>query len=76
MFAGSWRGKNPIQRNAMIALAHFKDESALEDLVDLLNDDRTSNDTSYGCLGNENDCWKRTEAILEEGFKKWKVMIP
>ena len=37
--SGAWRGKNPIQRNAMIALAHFKDESALEDLVDLLNHD-------------------------------------
>ena len=37
--SGAWRGKNPIQRNAMIALAHFKDETALEDLVDLLNHD-------------------------------------
>ncbi|WP_066316469.1 tRNA epoxyqueuosine(34) reductase QueG [Bacillus sp. FJAT-29814] len=34
--AGSWRGKKPIQRNAMIALAHFKDETAVPDLVEVL----------------------------------------
>lgn len=37
--SGSWRGKNPIQRNAIIALAHFKDASAEEDLIELLIDD-------------------------------------
>ncbi|WP_100334003.1 tRNA epoxyqueuosine(34) reductase QueG [Bacillus alkalisoli] len=34
--SGSWRGKKPIQRNAIIALAHFKDESALPILYELL----------------------------------------
>ena len=34
--SGSWRGKKPIQRNAIIALAHFKDVSALPILNDLL----------------------------------------
>ena len=33
--SGAWRGKNPIQRNAIIALAHFKDESALDDLNEI-----------------------------------------
>ncbi|WP_147536131.1 tRNA epoxyqueuosine(34) reductase QueG [Bacillus marasmi] len=37
--AGSWRGKKPIQRNAMIALAHFKDESAVSDLIQVLKKD-------------------------------------
>ncbi|MFD2442889.1 tRNA epoxyqueuosine(34) reductase QueG [Bacillus sp. CGMCC 1.16607] len=37
--SGSWRGKKPIQRNAIIALAHFKDESAVEDLIFLMNKD-------------------------------------
>jgi epoxyqueuosine reductase len=37
--SGSWRGKNPIQRNAIIALAHFKDESALDDLKQLAKKD-------------------------------------
>ena len=39
--AGSWRGKNPIQRNAVIGLAHFKEESSVPELIDmLLNDQR------------------------------------
>ncbi|WHY78803.1 tRNA epoxyqueuosine(34) reductase QueG [Neobacillus sp. WH10] len=37
--AGSWRGKKPIQRNAMIALAHFKDDSAIIDLIDVLENE-------------------------------------
>lgn len=37
--SGSWRGKNPIQRNAILALAHFKDESAVEDLGKMLQTD-------------------------------------
>ncbi|WDV06285.1 tRNA epoxyqueuosine(34) reductase QueG [Lysinibacillus irui] len=39
--SGSWRGKKPIQRNAILALAHFKEEAAIPDLIGLLkNDDR------------------------------------
>lgn len=34
--SGAWRGKKPIQRNAMIALAHFKDETAVPDLIKVL----------------------------------------
>ncbi|MFK9095084.1 tRNA epoxyqueuosine(34) reductase QueG [Bacillus salipaludis] len=34
--SGSWRGKKPIQRNAIIALAHFKDETAVPELIDVL----------------------------------------
>ncbi|MDF2854428.1 MAG: hypothetical protein K0Q87_279 [Neobacillus sp.] len=37
--AGSWRGKKPIQRNAIIALAHFKDETAIPDLIEVLKTD-------------------------------------
>ena len=36
---GSWRGKNPIQRNALIALAHFKDEAAIPELTRLIKED-------------------------------------
>jgi epoxyqueuosine reductase len=39
--AGSWRGKKPIQRNAMIALAHFKDETAVADLVEVLQNEQS-----------------------------------
>ncbi|UOE96346.1 tRNA epoxyqueuosine(34) reductase QueG [Alkalihalobacillus sp. LMS39] len=37
--SGSWRGKKPIQRNAIIALAHYKDKSALPVLIQLLEED-------------------------------------
>lgn len=37
--SGSWRGKKPIQRNAIIALAHFKEEEALPSLIDVLHHD-------------------------------------
>ncbi|MBB6176546.1 epoxyqueuosine reductase [Anoxybacillus tengchongensis] len=37
--SGAWRGKKPIQRNAIIALAHYKDESAIDDLLMLLRED-------------------------------------
>lgn len=32
-------GKKPIQRNAIIALAHFKETSALPELVSLMHQD-------------------------------------
>jgi epoxyqueuosine reductase len=37
--SGAWRGKKPIQRNAILALAHFKEEVAVPDLIDLLQKD-------------------------------------
>ncbi len=37
--AASWRGRKPIQRNAVIGLGHFRDESAVELLGDLLEQD-------------------------------------
>lgn len=37
--SGSWRGKKPIQRNAIIALAHFKDRQALPALHELMQKD-------------------------------------
>lgn len=37
--SGSWRGKNPIQRNALIALAHFKEEAAIPELIRILKED-------------------------------------
>ena len=37
--SGSWRGKKPIQRNAIIALAHFKEESSIPKLIEVLQKD-------------------------------------
>ena len=37
--AGSWRGKNPIQRNAVYALANANDKSALPKLKEIVEQD-------------------------------------
>lgn len=37
--SGAWRGKKPIQRNAILALAHFKETSALPILLDVMKKD-------------------------------------
>lgn len=37
--AGSWRGKKPLQRNAIIALANFRDQTALPKLIQVLEED-------------------------------------
>ncbi|MGM8213115.1 tRNA epoxyqueuosine(34) reductase QueG [Virgibacillus sp. W0430] len=37
--SGFWRGKKPLQRNAIIGLAHYKDETAVPDLVDIMSKD-------------------------------------
>lgn len=39
VLAGSWRGKKPLQRNAIIALANAKDRSALPHLLALIEND-------------------------------------
>lgn len=51
--SGAWRGKRPIQRNAIIALAHFKDETAIPDLVDVLENEGSpvSRGTAAWALG-------------------------
>lgn len=56
--AGSWRGKKPIQRNAILALAHFKEEQAVEDLIKVLQEDvrpeiRGTAAWSLGKIGGE-----------------------
>ncbi|MBH9580149.1 tRNA epoxyqueuosine(34) reductase QueG [Staphylococcus felis] len=37
--AGAWRGKKPIQRNAIIALAHFKEMTAIPTLKEVAEHD-------------------------------------
>lgn len=37
--AGAWRGKKPIQRNAIIALGFFKDETAIPNLLKIIKED-------------------------------------
>lgn len=67
--AGSWRGKKPIQRNAIIALGVYKDETATDDLIELLiNDPRpVIRGTSAWSLGkiNTTDALKAIELAYE-----------
>ncbi|HUC92305.1 MAG TPA: tRNA epoxyqueuosine(34) reductase QueG [Paenibacillus sp.] len=56
--AASWRGKKPIQRNAVIALGNFKDKSAVPALAEVLRDDprpvlRGTAAWSLGRIGGE-----------------------
>jgi len=37
--AGAWRGRKPIQRNALIALGHFRDRESAPDVVRVLRED-------------------------------------
>ncbi|CYW79918.1 4Fe-4S ferredoxin [Streptococcus suis] len=37
MIAGSWRGKNILQRNAIIALANSNDRSAIPKLLEIID---------------------------------------
>lgn len=37
--AGSWRGKKPLQRNAIIALANYRDLTALPQLIEVMEED-------------------------------------
>ncbi|KXG42783.1 tRNA epoxyqueuosine(34) reductase QueG [Tepidibacillus decaturensis] len=70
--AAAWRGKKPIQRNVIIALAHFKDKTALPLLKDLLiNDERpVIRQTSAWSLGKIGG--KEVEEILLQAKIKEK----
>ena len=37
--AGSWRGKKPLQRNSIIALANYRDKSSIPTLLGLIEND-------------------------------------
>ncbi|KPN97957.1 tRNA epoxyqueuosine(34) reductase QueG [Lysinibacillus sp. ZYM-1] len=69
--SGSWRGKKPIQRNAILALAHFKEEAAIPDLIDLLNKDdrpviRGTAAWALGKIGGEQANFALLEAVADE----------
>lgn len=85
--SGSWRGKKPIQRNAIIALAHYKEENAVSDLVKLLKEDprpviRGTAAWALGKIGNE-ECYhalmeakdkEKDEEVLKEIEKGIKIL--
>ncbi|TFJ92032.1 tRNA epoxyqueuosine(34) reductase QueG [Lentibacillus salicampi] len=68
--AGSWRGKKPLQRNALIALAHYKDETAVDDMIAVMNNDprpviRGTAAWSLGKIGTD-EAFAAIEAATEK----------
>lgn len=70
--SGFWRGKNPLQRNAIIALAHYKDETSIDVLGDvLLNDVRpVIRETAAWALGKIGT--EKAQEILEMALEREK----
>ncbi|GEN30760.1 epoxyqueuosine reductase [Cerasibacillus quisquiliarum] len=69
--SGSWRGKKPIQRNAILALAHFKDKTAVKDLIEVMREDvrpeiRGTAAWTLGKIGTEEAFAAIEEAIAYE----------
>ncbi|MGG1685587.1 tRNA epoxyqueuosine(34) reductase QueG [Pseudalkalibacillus sp. NRS-1564] len=69
--AGSWRGKKPIQRNAILALAHYKDETAIDTLVEVMEKDprpviRGTSAWALGKIGGE----KAFNALIKEQLRE------
>ncbi|SER11311.1 tRNA epoxyqueuosine(34) reductase QueG [Piscibacillus halophilus] len=68
--SGSWRGKKPIQRNAIVALAHYKDETALDTLEELMHKDprpviRGTAAWAIGKIGRQ-DAYEMIEKAMEK----------
>ncbi len=69
--AGSWRGKKPIQRNAILALAHFRDKSSVSTLIRLMREDprpviRGTAAWALGKIGGEGVRSALVEALRSE----------
>nr|WP_213019809.1 tRNA epoxyqueuosine(34) reductase QueG [Bacillus pumilus] len=78
--SGSWRGKKPIQRNAILALAHFKDTSALPVLMDLMHKDprpviRGTAAWAIGKIGDEELLPELEKALERESDEEAKQEI-
>lgn len=69
--SGSWRGKKPIQRNALIALAHYKDTTAVHEMIEVMKNDprpvlRGTAAWSLGKIGTEEAFTAIKEALKVE----------
>lgn len=69
--SGSWRGKKPLQRNALIALGHYKDKTALEEMIAVMNNDprpviRGTAAWAIGKIGTEEAFLAIKEAMEKE----------
>ncbi|OLP63358.1 Epoxyqueuosine reductase [Bacillus pumilus] len=78
--SGSWRGKKPIQRNAILALAHFKDTSALPDLIELMHKDprpviRGTAAWAIGKIGDREQLSELEKALERESDEEVKQEV-
>ncbi|MGF9726739.1 tRNA epoxyqueuosine(34) reductase QueG [Bacillus safensis] len=78
--SGSWRGKKPIQRNAILALAHFKDTSALPVLIELMHKDprpviRGTAAWAIGKIGDDQQFPELEKALERESDEEAKAEI-
>ncbi len=78
--SGSWRGKKPIQRNAILALAHFKDTSALPVLIELMHKDprpviRGTAAWAIGKIGDDQKLPELEKALERESDEEAKEEI-
>ncbi|REK74901.1 tRNA epoxyqueuosine(34) reductase QueG [Paenibacillus paeoniae] len=69
--SSAWRGKKPIQRNAVIALGNFKEKTAVPDLIGVLKHDprpvlRGTAAWSLGRIGGEEAATALHEAMRGE----------
>lgn len=78
--SGSWRGKKPIQRNAILALTHFKDTSALPVLIELMHKDprpviRGTAAWAIGKIGDDQQLPELEKALERESDEEAKEEI-
>lgn len=68
--ASSWRGKKPIQRNAIIALGNFRDESSIPLLQDLLMKDPRPVIRETAAWALMQICGQEAEQILRQAKER------
>lgn len=78
--AGSWRGKKPLQRNALIALANLGDRSALPDIYTCTKDVRPvirgTAVWAIGKLGNrEPEKWLEKLEVMKKDETDSEVLV-
>ena len=78
--SAAWRGKKPIQRNAVIALGNFKDETAVPALTKVLLHDprdvlRSTAAWSLGKIGNEAALQALQHALTKESNEQTLTYI-
>jgi epoxyqueuosine reductase len=79
MSAASWRGKKPLERNAILALAHYRDASAIPLLLEKLEDPRpVIRGTAAWAVGKiaagqEEAVRRRVQQALEQAYRQETV---